>query len=69
MIMECPKDKCFHWVCPGGFADMSGKVHSSVESSFTNGEWGKFPDGGCTCQQKCIRIFEDAEFDFFEPIF
>jgi hypothetical protein len=64
---ECPKDGCFHWITPGGAADMSGKLHQSVQDSFKDGEWVKFPDGGCSCTWgKCTRLHEDGENDFFE---
>ncbi len=66
--MGCPKEGCFHWVCPGGAADVSGKTHASVDDAFKNGEWRSFPDGGCACSfGKCTRLDPDGEADFYEP--
>ncbi len=64
---ECPKDKCFHWIPPGGAADMSGGTYQNLQESFDKGKWVKFPIGGCSCTfGKCIRIHPDGEADFFE---
>ncbi len=66
---ECPKDwRCFHWIPPGGFAEMSGETHKSLDKAFKSEKWIAFPDGGCSCSfGKCTRLCADGEADFFEP--
>lgn len=66
-MKECPKDGCFNWIPPGGAADMSGKIHQTLQESFSNGDWKSFPDGGCSCPGKCVRLHEDGDDDYFEP--
>lgn len=66
-LPECPKEKCFYWICPGGAADMSGKTYATVEDAFKKGKWQSFPDGGCSCLKKCSRLHEDGEGDYYEP--
>jgi len=66
-VDECPKEKCFFWICPGGAADMSGQIHQSLADSFKNGKWVKFPEGGCSCSSKCARIHPESTEDWFEP--
>lgn len=66
---ECPKEGCFHWICPGGAADMSRKTHKDLETAFKEGNWVSFPDGGCSCTWgRCTRIDPKGEDDFFEPV-
>lgn len=65
---ECPKDKCFHWICPGGAAEMSGKTFKTLQEAFDKGEWKKFPEGGCSCNfGKCIRLDPQGDGDHYEP--
>lgn len=54
----CPQRYCFHWVPPGGAADMSGRAYDTFAEAITPREdWVKFPDGGCgCCFGKCSRI-------------
>lgn len=64
---ECPKEKCFFWIPPGGLADMSGGTYQSLAESFQNGKWVPFPNGGCSCTLgKCTRLHADGDADFFE---
>jgi len=68
-LLECPKDDCFHWVCPGGSADISNKTHKSIQESLKNGQWVRFPEGGCACTfGKCSRIHENEVVDYFEAL-
>jgi hypothetical protein len=67
VLLECPKEKCFHWICPGGAADMSGQVYKDLQESFQKGKWVKFPDGGCSCSEKCVRLHPDSSEDWYEP--
>jgi hypothetical protein len=64
---ECPKEKCFFWICPGGAADMSGGIYQSLDESFKKGKWVGFPEGGCSCRHKCVRIHPDSKDDYYEP--
>ena len=64
-VLVCPKDECFHWIPPGGAADVSGKIHQTLEESFEKGKWKNFPEGGCSCTKKCIRLYQSGE-DYFE---
>jgi hypothetical protein len=64
--LECPKEKCFHWICPGGAADMSGGIYKDLQESFAKGKWQSFPDGGCSCTHKCTRLHADGEADYYE---
>lgn len=68
---ECPKDECFHWIPPGGAADMSGKTYKEpdMKKILKKIKWTFFPEGGCSCTSgKCTRIHPDGEADFFEPL-
>lgn len=68
MSKECPEEECFHWIPPGGSADMSRKTHKSLKEAFKKGEWVHFPYGGCSCTWgKCNRLHDDATEDFYEP--
>jgi len=67
-MKDCPEEKCFHWICPGGAADMSGKIYQSLQESFDHGDWVEFPYGGCSCGfGKCNRLHDDGTEDYFEP--
>jgi len=66
---ECPKERCFFWIPPGGFADMSGEVFYTLDESFEKGDWVEFRFGGCSCAfGSCSRIYKDGDNDYFEPI-
>ena len=69
MSEECPKEKCFHWIPPGGMADMSGKTYKEkdMREILKKIKWTVFPVGGCSCSSACTRIHPDGEGDFFEP--
>src|SRR5262245_20482684 len=45
----CPEKYCFHWVTPGGYADVTGRRYASREEALRNAECTPFPDGGCSC--------------------
>jgi hypothetical protein len=67
-MKECPQEKCFHWIIPGGAADMSGKTYQTLLDSFKNGDWQEFPYGECSCTWgKCNRLHDDGIDDYFEP--
>jgi hypothetical protein len=66
-VLKCPKEKCWHWICPGGAAEMSGGTFKTLKESFKKGKWVSFPDGGCSSPEKCIRLNPEAKEDFFEP--
>jgi hypothetical protein len=66
----CPKEYCFHWVPPGGLADLSGRKYASREEALaTFREWTPFPNGGCACTfGVCKRLETDnGDQDFYEP--
>ena len=70
--LECPQcdgpDGCFHWIPPGGMADMSGRTYKGeMKNILPKIEWTHFPYGGCSCRHKCKRIHEDGTEDYFEP--
>jgi hypothetical protein len=68
-LPQCPKAQCFHWILPGGYADMSGGIYKDIKDSFAHGDWKAFPEGGCSCTSgKCLRLFPDGTGDFFEPL-
>jgi hypothetical protein len=66
--LECPKRACFFYIPPGGAADMSGQRYKNVLEAFKKGKWKRFPDGGCSCLQPCVRIDPTAKDDYFEPL-
>ncbi len=66
--LECPKEKCFFWIKPGGSADMSGKRYGNIQEALKKGKFTPFPDGGCSCTKKCSRIHKEETVDYFEPI-
>jgi hypothetical protein len=67
-LLLCPKEKCFHWICPGGAADMSGGIYKNIQDSFKKGKWASFPEGGCSCTVgKCVRLNPDGNNDYYEP--
>lgn len=73
MTEECPKEECWHWIPPGGMADMSGKTYQGeMKEILKKIKFTKFPLGGCACTWgktgKCTRIHPDGEADFFEPL-
>lgn len=69
MTEPCPKEKCFHYVKPGGHAEVSGKRFKDVKEAVKKGVWKKFPDGGCACSfGKCNRIDPEGEHDLYEPL-
>ena len=47
MNEECPKDECFHWIPPGGMADMSGKTYKekNMIDILNKIKWTHFPEG------------------------
>lgn len=65
----CPERFCFHWVPPGGMADMTGEEHASFEEAIAvNSRWTSFPEGGCACiWGRCIRSDRKGSRDFYEP--
>lgn len=67
---QCPKKFCFHWIPPGGMADMTGKEYSSLrEALATRSNWTPFPDGGCSCMfGPCTRLDPvNGSRDHYEP--
>lgn len=65
----CPEKYCFHWVTPGGYADMTGRRYASREEALRNAKWTPFPDGGCSCTfGLCKRLDSvNGSQDFYEP--
>ena len=65
----CPEKYCFHWVTPGGYADMTGRRYASREEALRNAEWTPFPDGGCSCTLGLCKRFDpvNGSQDFYEP--
>ncbi len=65
----CPREFCFHWVVPGGFAAPRGKSYKSrremLEDSVNSRMW---PDGGCVCPFGCCTRLDGAagDADFYE---
>jgi hypothetical protein len=54
----CPGRYCFHWVTPGGFANMSGRAYASPRDALADrGAWVAFPEGGCSFSRgTCTRL-------------
>src|SRR5688500_10625575 len=66
----CPEKFCFHWVPPGGMADMTGATYPSREQALAaNSRWTSFPTGGCACTWgPCARLDRKKGIrDFYEP--
>lgn len=65
----CPEQYSFHWVPPGGLADMSGRLHNSIEEALARRDsWVEVPDGGCVCRfGVCTRLDPVAgDHDWYE---
>lgn len=67
MSEPCPKTDCWHWVPPGGVADVTGQVYPDIDQAVSEGRFTIFPDGGCSCPGKCSRVYKEGQFDWFEP--
>lgn len=68
MNEKCPKDECWHWIIPGGSADISGNKYTNIQNALKKIKWTHFPHGGCSCTfGKCTRLHKDGSNDFFEP--
>ena len=54
----CPRKYCFHWVAPGGAADISGRSYRTLQEAVTRrDDWVEFPQGGCACTfGVCTRL-------------
>lgn len=66
----CPEKFCFHWVPPGGMADMTRRAYSTVrEALAAHSDWTSFPTGGCACTWgPCTRLEPTTGVrDFYEP--
>ena len=66
----CPGLYCYHWIMPGGSADMSRRIHGSVEEALSGSSgWQVFPDGGCSCSfGLCSRLDPvHSTKDWYEP--
>jgi hypothetical protein len=69
-VEVCPGKYCFHWVEPGGAADMTGRLHGSFEEALARrDEWTAFPQGGCACKfGVCTRLDPvTGDYDWYEP--
>jgi hypothetical protein len=67
---RCPERYCFHWVTPGGCANISRRAYDSLADSFADHDaWVDFPEGGCACDLgPCIRLSRAAGAkDWYEP--
>ena len=67
----CPRQFCFNWVPPDGWADLSGKLYGSFEEAIYQPEDKTyFPDGGCGAGAfgPCCRVHDTPEaHDLYEP--
>ncbi len=45
---------------------MSGAVYKDLAESFKKGKWQSFPDGGCSCSRRCVRLYTDGDADYYE---
>lgn len=68
----CPEQFCFHWVPPGGAADLSGREYDSAEAAIdASNRWTTFPEGGCAFRPdlgKCMRNdIQRGLKDVYEP--
>ena len=53
----CPERYCFFWLEPGGSADISARVYSSLDEALNEGVFTPFPEGGCRCRfGVCTRL-------------
>ncbi len=57
---ECPQDKCFHWVAPGGRADMSGKTYKNIQEALKNAEETPMDDIKCPDLTRFALIAENC---------
>jgi hypothetical protein len=65
----CPREFCFHWVVPGGFASPPGKTYRSRQEMLEDSvNWPMWPDGGCACPfGRCTRLDGvTGDADFYE---
>lgn len=72
---ECPKEKCFNWIVPGGSIFINDKGTTCFENiqAAINGKMKKFPNGGCAAKSTFgISCYRDPKNngegkDLFEP--
>ena len=65
----CPERFCFHWVPPGGSADLTGRKYDSIEEALSvRDDWTMLPNGGCgCCFGVCTRADPAGDTDWYEP--